>query len=209
MRISDVAQGLENDERISNLGEGSQVQGGLDQECEKSAQIVAPSVDSSAMGKSLDGDTVAGLTRYTITKADTIPRLEECVFKRGGKCINHGIMGEKIVETTKIWDKKKNGMFGWKTRMKTKYVCHFKGVVKSDVSMMDDCQDRGVAKSDGMSGGEGMEGTIEKNTALTRPTTEVLGEVGNVTRISGMQLLEAGSFTSEMTRISGVVEEKD
>ena len=132
-------------------------------------------------------------------------------IQEGGRCVNHGIIGEKIVETSKVWDKKKNGMFGWKTRMKTKYVCHYKGVVTSDVSEMsvDDCQDGRVAKSNSMSGGDGMEKTIRKNTALTRPTTEVLGEVGNVTRISRMQLLEAGSFTSEMTRISGVVEEKD
>ena len=211
VRISGVAQGLENDGMISSMGEGSSLLGGMDQECEESILKVAPSRGSSAMEKSLDGDTVAVLSRCTIPKVDTNSELQECVFKRGGRCVNHDMIGEKIVETSKVWDKKKNGMFGWKTRTKTKYVCHYKGVATSDVNVksMDDCQDGRVAKSNSMSGGDGLEKTKWKNTALTRPTTEVLGEVGNVTRISRLQLLKAGSFSSEMTRISGVVEEKD
>ena len=46
-----------------------------------------------------------------------------------------------------------------------------------------------------------------RNTALGGPTTEVLSETVNMTRISGAGVLEAGSYSSEMKRISGV--EKD
>ena len=113
------------------------------------------------------------------------------------------------METSKVWDKKKNGMFGWKTRMKTKYVCHYEGVVTSNVSetIVKDCQEEGVAKSNSMSGGEGMELTRMRNTALGGPTTEVLSEFVNTTRISGAGVLEAGSYSSELKRISGM--EKD
>ena len=33
----------------------------------------------------------------------------QCGFKRGRKCVTHGLVGEKKVNTLKIWDKKKNG----------------------------------------------------------------------------------------------------
>ena len=181
----------------------------MDQESKEFVQKLAPSMGSGAVEKSLDGDTVAGLTRSSNTKVAIGSEQKECVFKRGGRCVNHGMMGEKIVETSKVWDKKKNGMFGWKTRMKTKYVCRYEGVVTSNVSetSVKDCQEEGVAKSNSMSGGEGMESTRMRNTALGGPTTEVLSEFVNTTRISGAGVLEAGSYSSEMKRISGV--EKD
>ena len=118
-------------------------------------------------------------------------------------------MGQKVVENSKVWDKNKNGIFGWQTRMKTTYVCRFEGVVTSNVSdvITKDCQEEGVARSNSMSGGEGMELTRMRNTALGGPTTEVLSEFVNTTRISGAGVLEAGSNSSEMKRISGV--EKD
>ena len=72
---------------------------------------------------------------------------------------------------------------------------------------MKDCQKEGVAKSNTMSGGDGMESTRVKNTALGGPTAEVLSEFVNTTRISGAGLLKAGSYSREIKRISGV--EKD
>ena len=118
----------------------------MDQESKEFVQKLAPSMGSGAGGKSLDGDTVAGLTRSSSTKVANDSEQQECVFKRGGRCVNHDMMGEKIVETSKVWDKKKNGMFGWKTRMKTRYVCRYEGVATSNVSetSMKDCQEEGL-----------------------------------------------------------------
>ena len=36
---------------------------------------------------------------------------QDCLFKKGGGCINHGVMGTKYVETTKVWAEKKIGAF--------------------------------------------------------------------------------------------------
>ena len=110
---------------------------------------------------------MAGLTRSSSTKVANNSK-QECVFMRGGRCIKHDIMGQKIVETSKVWDKNKNGIFGWKTRMKTMYVCRFEGVVTSNVSdvITKDCQEEGVAKSNSMSEGDGMKSTRVNNTAL-------------------------------------------
>ena len=72
---------------------------------------------------------------------------------------------------------------------------------------MMDCQEEGVAKSKGMSGGDGMKSTRVNNTALGGPTAGELSEFGNKTRISGAGILMAGSNLSERKRISGV--EKD
>ena len=40
---------------------------------------------------------------------------------RGGKCVTHGVVGKKLVDTSKTWDKKKIGIYGWKVRSKTTF----------------------------------------------------------------------------------------
>ena len=133
---------------------------------------------------------------------------QTCVFKRGGKCVQHDVVGKKRVKSTRIWDKNKNGIFGWKTRTKTTYVCRFEGVATPNVCIdgTSDCQE-GVAKSNSMSRGYGMETTMSNNTAQGGPTTDQLSGVVNSTRISGAGTTTAGSNKSEMHQISGV--EKD
>ena len=95
-------------------------------------------------------------------------------------------MGKKRVETTRIWDKNRNGIFGWKTRTKTTYVCRFEEVATPNVCFDDmNGQQEGVAKSNSMSGGDRVRTTIMSYTALGGPVTDQLGEVANTTRISG------------------------
>ena len=72
-----------------------------------------------------------------------------CEFKRGGMCISHRSMGTKYVETWKEWTKMKNGLYGYVNRKKTKYVCRFRGVVKSNCDKQ---------KGDGL-----LEGVAESN----------------------------------------------
>ena len=50
-----------------------------------------------------------------------------CVQK-GEKCVAHGLVGKKEVNSSKIWDRKKNGLLGLKVNTKTTYVCRYRGV---------------------------------------------------------------------------------
>ena len=59
--------------------------------------------------KPLYRDTVAGLVQGEGTNASVDK--QDCVFKRGGMCMMHGVMGLKYKETTQEWTKKKNGIF--------------------------------------------------------------------------------------------------
>ena len=45
------------------------------------------------------------------------------MFKRGGMCSTHGIIGTKFMVTRKVWTKLKNGMFGYKNSKVVKYKC--------------------------------------------------------------------------------------
>ena len=89
------------------------------------------------------------------------------MFKRGGKCATHGVVGKKLVDTSKTWDKKKNDIYGWKVRSKTTYVCQFEGVVMSNVCFDDDrgCG-VGVTKSNSMSRSEVQDKTRMSDLAL-------------------------------------------
>ena len=49
----------------------------------------------------------------------------ECEYRRPDMCLKHGKMGTKYVETTKLWTKKNDGMFGYVQRRKTKYAFHY------------------------------------------------------------------------------------
>ena len=46
-----------------------------------------------------------------------------CTFKRGGKCVLHGIIGTKNVGTKKVWSKLKGGLFGYKYVRNITYTC--------------------------------------------------------------------------------------
>ena len=116
----------------------------------------------------------------------------ECVFKRGGKCFTHGVVGKKLVDTTKVWAKKKNGVYGWKVRSKTTYVCQFEGVAISNVCI-DDYSGRGegVTKSNSMSRSEVQDKTIVSDTAFGGADYQIFRAIGNKTRISGAEIREA------------------
>ena len=65
--------------------------------------------ENSEGRKQLYWDTVAGLVKGDGTNASVDK--QDCVFKRGGMCMMHGVMGLKYKETTQEWTKKKNGIF--------------------------------------------------------------------------------------------------
>ena len=70
--------------------------------------------------------TILGLVADRFSKGDG------CTFKRGGKCVTHGCMGERYSTTEKKWVKKKDGTFGWKYMKRTKYKCQNEGVPTSN-----------------------------------------------------------------------------
>ena len=132
----------------------------------------------------------------------------ECVFKRGGMCVNHGVMGQKFTEKTQSWGKKKNGLFGWRYGSRTKYVCQFNKGAESNRSMsVDDSHFRGVPKSNMSSDGKGVEGCLTGLIALGGPEFESDREIMTLPGISGMGYSKAGSLKSESRRISN--EQKD
>ena len=82
--ISSNAPRLEGRGMIRNVDEDDQLREGIDQGRKKFVQKLAPSMNSEQKGasrKSLDGDTVAGLTRSSSTKVANNSK-QECVFKR-------------------------------------------------------------------------------------------------------------------------------
>ena len=171
-----------------------------------------PSVGDSCTtvgGRKLrDRDQVAELSLQAGTDKNTQKADNQCDFKRGGKCIIHGVIGEKRVNTSKIWDKKKNGLFEWIVKTKTTYVCRFNGVDVSNVCSDDESgRGRGVAESNYVSGSEGQYGTRDSTTALGGTDNQVDRDIETRTRISGTGINDAGCNKSEMKWISST--EKD
>ena len=129
-----------------------------------------------------------------------------CEFKRGGMCISHRIVGTKYVETWKEWTKMKNGLYGYVNRRKTKYVCRFRGGVKSN------CDNQ---KGDGR-----LEGVAESNCdnlvlGMDRTTMSSIEALGGTcidkgamySGISGGDLRQAGCNTSESEGIETTLKE--
>ena len=171
-----------------------------------------PSVGDSCStvgGRKLqDRDQVAELSLQAGTDKNTQKADNQCDFKRGGKCIIHGVIGEKRVNTSKIWDKKKNGLFGWIVKTKTTYVCRFRGVAVSNVCSDDESgRGSGVAESNYVSGSEGQYGTRDSTTALGGTDNQVDRDIETRTRISGTGINDAGCNKSERKWISST--EKD
>ena len=88
--------------------------------------------DDLKFGKeeSVDNDRVENNLKYGIEEQNTTSSpsvdketLRECVFKRGGLCKIHGIVGQKDTRSGKKWGAKKNGIFGWVTSKSTVYIC--------------------------------------------------------------------------------------
>ena len=88
-------------------------------------QQSAPSMGETAQlhsssRKQLNRDAATDLVQCEGTKSSR--NKQDCVFKRGGLCVKHGVMGAKNMQTSKEWSKKENGIYGWLTRTKVKYV---------------------------------------------------------------------------------------
>ena len=88
--------------------------------------------DALKFGKeeSVDNDCVENHLKYGIEEQNTTssPSVDketvcECVFKRGGLCKIHGIVGQKVTRSGKKWVAKKNGIFGSVTSKSTVYIC--------------------------------------------------------------------------------------
>ena len=130
------------------------------------------------------------------TRIDGISSKEKCEFRRGGRCILHGVVGTKHVEKSKVWAKKRDGTFGWKQKTSTRYVCQFDGCAESNVGMsQDDSRLEGVAKSNMKSAGREC---VEQTTALGGAIINSgCGE--SLLGICENNYKAAGSFKSEST----------
>ena len=127
---------------------------------------------------------------------DVISTITMCKHKRGGMCITHGTKGTKVMESVKVWSKKKDGLFGyvWKTR--TKYVCQDSGVAKPGEQVSRYC---GVAKSN--------DGSIDKGPGVKTIIDEALGgdsdSNGQLSGVCGADYRRAVSIQGESLQISG------
>ena len=59
---------------------------------------------------------------------------EECVFKRGGMCVTHGVKGVKDVTLWEEWGLKNNVMYGYLLKQKNTYRCGGKPVIAGHLS---------------------------------------------------------------------------
>ena len=100
----------------------------------------------------------------------------ECTFKRGGMCTQHGVVGTKLVTNSKKWTKLKSGIFGWKQTKITKYYCKMR--------MLSD------GSSDVQTG-------IDSQSSDSRRGVGDETEFGNFSGISGVDDRGAGANTSE------------
>ena len=53
------------------------------------------------------------------------------MFRRGGLCTTHNIVGTRGVKQTKSWKQRKNGTFGYITSKRVFYTCMLEGLKKS------------------------------------------------------------------------------
>ena len=75
--------------------------------------------------------SVKGKPRITVEESSMGEAAPECKFRRG-KCINHDIMGERRVISTKKWGHKKTG-FGWIYGKKVVWVCKARNMGPADL----------------------------------------------------------------------------
>ena len=159
------------------LGDECEMNVPQEEECEMNVRNTAPSVgDTRQLSSGRKPDTVSvlalcGETDQPGKEVDSVRH--KCEFRRGGKCITHGIVGTKYVEKSRVWSQRKDGTFGWKPKSTTKYVCQFSEVAKSD-----ECKYgmngrlEGVAKTNLVSAGIGMDMNSDQNTALGGPHSD-------------------------------------
>ena len=89
--------------------------------CARTASLRKPERTAAVVG--IPDSVAVGGENTEVVKLD-----EACTFKRGGMCMKHGCVGQKYEISSKVWTKKKDGMFGYKTVKQTKYRCRFRGV---------------------------------------------------------------------------------
>ena len=163
-------------------------------------QQSAPSMGETAQlhssgRKQIHRDAVTDLVQCEGTQSSMDQ--QDCVFKREGLCVKHGVMGAKNKQTSKEWSKKENGIYGWLTRTKVKYVCRFDGGAKSNVSKDElKCQDRGVPASNRVSPELG----LGERTRLARGGDPDLIGI-NLPEISGVDYNGTGSNRRESLEI--------
>ena len=96
------------------------------------------------------------------TDDNTMINKNECEFRRGGMCIQHGIVGTKYTVTKSKWSELKNGLFGYKKSKVTKYRCNMRGLSNKE----DGGGNRGVTKSVTRGITRGNTEALEENLAL-------------------------------------------
>ena len=75
---------------------------------------VGETAAENVLRKPLDNDQVPAAGCDTGTDGnDVISTITMCKHKRGGMCITHGTKGTKVMESVKVWSKKKDGLFGY------------------------------------------------------------------------------------------------
>ena len=167
------------------------------------SEYTAPSVGDSSVpdsrGRKPDGDTVADTSRSAGTDYNT--SMEACTFKKGGMCRIHLLKGTKKTIKWSEWSQKKNGLFGYVSRQKTEYVCHFSGGASSNCGHLETKSHfDGVAESNSSISGIGMMGT--QTTALGGNTCNK--DNTSFQGISGEGNYWTGCFKSEMKKISDI-----
>ena len=75
-------------------------------------------------GASQDNNTITlGGSQDDNMKVESMIEDSICKFKKGGECIKHGIKGTRILTIKKVWEAKKNGLWGYRVRKQTSWQC--------------------------------------------------------------------------------------
>ena len=85
----------------------------------ESGGTVTPSSEKKGKQNGMEGE---GNTKTTF-EDNNLNGTNGCEFKRGGVCKKHGVKGIRSVKSTKVWNKKKDGMFAWVWKKQTVYTC--------------------------------------------------------------------------------------
>ena len=197
------------DNEHSLVGRHLNVEAGYDDCDEENVRMTAPN-DCKVTGQT--APSVNNYEKHVMRKPDQVLGVEynagtdepkiECKYKRGGMCMIHDVKGTKIVDSTKVWTKKKNGLFGYEVKKKVRYVCQNIGVAKPAGL---ECQDSRVAKSNDVFQDTGGGKQTISYEALGGQTNKA----GNLLGVCGADYRQADSNERESLEISSADKDLD
>ena len=89
-----------------------------------SLQKLKPRMNTQVPGTNVETNLSNGDTRTSDKlEVEDVEADEDCIFARGGLCKTHNVKGTRILNISKKWDMKSNGLWGYKVTRKTSWKC--------------------------------------------------------------------------------------